>query len=200
VAAPAAVQAVGVPRLLGRLAPVAPAAFVVEAAALVTSAAEAGASDSVLNGGGGGDGSTLGPTGGMFTTATTGPSVTISYMLPASTLAAIIVSNSTGEGPGKALENKAPAIQTAVDTNPPQTASACADIADYLGLVNAQTDKKLTQAEADRRQQLGRRTRLLRNLDQREGQASQQPRPPAARRSRPQRATSSNEPAPRLRA
>src|SRR6516162_9097921 len=41
VAAPAAVQEVAAPRLLGRLAPVAPEAFVVEAAAPVTSAAEA---------------------------------------------------------------------------------------------------------------------------------------------------------------
>jgi hypothetical protein len=33
--------------------------------------------------------------------------------------------------------------------NAGQTATACADISDYLGLVKAQANKKLTQADAD---------------------------------------------------
>jgi len=98
------------------------------------------------NGGGGGGGSSFGPTGSVFTTATTGPAVTISYVLTASDLAGILVSDSAGKGPGKALANKAAAIQAAV--GPPQTATACAGIADYLGLVNAQTGKHLSASDA----------------------------------------------------
>ena len=105
-----------------------------------------GASGNVVNGGGGGGGSSFGPTGSVFATATTGPSVTISYTVPASALAATLVSDSTGKGPGKALPEKAAAIQTAVTAG--QTATACAGIADYLGLVNAQTGKHLTASDA----------------------------------------------------
>jgi len=68
---------------------------------------------------------------------------------PASALAATLVSDSTGKGPGKALQNKAAAIEAAVNANPPQTATACADITDYLDLVKAQTNKKLTEAQAN---------------------------------------------------
>ena len=64
----------------------------------------------------------------------------------ASRLAAQLVSDSTGVGPGRALAHKASAIQAAV--NDGQTATACADITDYLGLVRAQTGKKLTTSEA----------------------------------------------------
>jgi hypothetical protein len=65
----------------------------------------------------------------------------------ASGLAANLVTDSTGIGPGKALENKATAIQAAVNATPPQTATACAGITDYLGLVNAQTGKKLSAGQ-----------------------------------------------------
>ena len=70
------------------------------------------------------------------------------YVETTSDLATTLVADSTGIGPGKALPNKAAAIQTAVNANPPQTATACAGITDYLGLVKAQTGKKLTQPEA----------------------------------------------------
>ena len=87
------------------------------------------------------------PTGGSASTDSTGtPTVSISYTVPASALAATLVSDSTAKGPGKALENKAAAIQAAVNAG--QTTTACADITDYLGLVKAQTGKKLTPAEA----------------------------------------------------
>jgi hypothetical protein len=105
-----------------------------------------GCSGGPCNGGGGGGGSSFGPTGSVFTTATTGPSVAISYALSASALAAILVSDSAGKGPGKALAHKAAAIQAAVTAG--QTATACADITDYLGLVNAQTGKKLSASDA----------------------------------------------------
>ncbi len=45
----------------------------------------------------------------------------------------------TGNGPGKALANKATAIQTAV--NAANKATACAGITYYLGLDRAQTGK-----------------------------------------------------------
>jgi hypothetical protein len=105
-----------------------------------------GSSGSVVNGGGGGGGSSFGPIGSVFATATTAASVAISYTLPASDLAAILVSDSAGKGPGKALAEKAAAIQAAV--NAAQTATACAGITDYLGLVNAQTGKKLSASDA----------------------------------------------------
>ena len=44
------------------------------------------------------------------------------------------------------MADKATAIQTAV--NSAQTATACSDISDYLGLVKAQTKKSLTNSEA----------------------------------------------------
>ena len=50
---------------------------------------------------------------------------------------------------GGALAQKAIAIQTAVNAKPRQTATACADITDYLALVKAQTNKKLTLAQAN---------------------------------------------------
>jgi hypothetical protein len=68
-------------------------------------------------------------------------------LLSPADLAAQLVADSTGKGPGKALANKATAIQTAVNAG--QTATACAGITDYLGLVNAQTGKKLTPEQAD---------------------------------------------------
>jgi hypothetical protein len=96
-------------------------------------------------GGGGGGGSSFGISGLTNETATTAAaSVTISYTASASALAATLVSDSTGKAPGTALADKATAIQTAVNASPPQTATACADITDYLGLVKAQTGKKLT--------------------------------------------------------
>ena len=61
-------------------------------------------------------------------------------------LAATLVSDATGVGPGKALFDKAAAIQIAVTAG--ATSTACAGITDFLGLVNAQTGKKLTMAQA----------------------------------------------------
>jgi hypothetical protein len=50
------------------------------------------------------------------------------------------------KGPGTALADKATAIQTAVNAG--NKATACAGITDYLGLVKAQTGKKLSAADA----------------------------------------------------
>ena len=52
-------------------------------------------------------------------------------------LAATLVSDATGVGPGRALFDKATAIQAAVTAG--DTSTACASITDFLGLVNAQT-------------------------------------------------------------
>jgi hypothetical protein len=82
----------------------------------------------------------------VFATATTAASVAISYTLTASDLAATLVSDSTGVAPGTALADKAAAIQAAVNAG--QTAIACADITDYLGLVKAQTGKKLSASDS----------------------------------------------------
>ena len=101
--------------------------------------------------GGGGAGSSFWPSDVTGTslnpnpTATGPASVTISY--PASTLAAQLVTASAGKGPGKALADKAAAIQAAVNAG--QTATGCADITDYLGLVKAQTRKTLDTAQAN---------------------------------------------------
>jgi hypothetical protein len=62
-------------------------------------------------------------------------------------LAPPLVDASTGVGPGKALANKAAAIQTAVNAG--QTAHACTRIKDYLALVEAQSGKKLTTEQAN---------------------------------------------------
>jgi hypothetical protein len=76
-----------------------------------------------------------------------GPLASAELFSSAADLAAQLVTDSTGKGPGKALANKATAIQTAVNAG--QTATACADITDYLALVKAQTGKKLTSAQAN---------------------------------------------------
>jgi hypothetical protein len=96
---------------------------------------------------------TLLPDGKVLVAAGIGSNVSLlasaelfSLLSPAD-LAAQLVADSTGKGPGKALANKATAIQTAVNAG--QTATACAGITDYLGLVNAQTGKKLTPEQAD---------------------------------------------------
>jgi hypothetical protein len=69
------------------------------------------------------------------------------YVSPsASGLAAQLVTDADHLGPGHALADKAAAIQTAV--NAEDTATACADITDFLGLVTAQTGKKLSQSDA----------------------------------------------------
>jgi hypothetical protein len=67
---------------------------------------------------------------------------------PASDLAAKLVTDTKHLKPGTALVDKATAIQAAVNANPQQTATACADITEFLGLVKAQTGKKLTKAQA----------------------------------------------------
>jgi hypothetical protein len=54
-----------------------------------------------------------------------------------------LVADSAGKGPGTALADKAAAIQAAVNAG--QTATACAGITNYLGLVKAQTGKNLTR-------------------------------------------------------
>jgi hypothetical protein len=65
----------------------------------------------------------------------------------ASALAAKLVSDADHLKPGTALADKATAMQTAVNAG--QTATACADITNLLGLVTAQTGKKLSPANAD---------------------------------------------------
>jgi hypothetical protein len=75
--------------------------------------------------------------------------VAISYTASASTLAAQLVTDADHLPPGAALAKKATAIQTAVNTG--QTATACAGVTNFLGLVQAQTGKKkpkLTQEQA----------------------------------------------------
>ena len=64
----------------------------------------------------------------------------------AAELAPPLAADSIGIGPGKALANKATAIQTAVNAG--QTARACARITAYLALVKAHTGKKLTTDQA----------------------------------------------------
>jgi hypothetical protein len=98
--------------------------------------------------GGGGGGSNLVPEGGEAKLAKFGvaASVTFTYTASANALAAILVSHSIGQGPGHALADKAAAIQAAVNAG--QTAIACSDITEYLGLVKAQTGKKLTETQA----------------------------------------------------
>ena len=99
-------------------------------------------------GGGGGGGSSYGVGPGLSNEMTTSDpaSVTISYTVSAPDLAAQLLSDSAGKGPGMALAGKANAIQAAVDAG--QTGSACAGISTYLMLVNAQTGKKLGSADA----------------------------------------------------
>ena len=63
-------------------------------------------------------------------------------MQTAQNVAQTLLTQTMGLKPGTALTDKATAIQAAVDASPPQTATACADITDYLGLVTAQTGKK----------------------------------------------------------
>ena len=65
---------------------------------------------------------------------------------PAIVLAAKLVSDTNHLAPGMALSAKATAIQTAVNSG--ATATACADISNFLGLVKAQTGKKLTTVQA----------------------------------------------------
>jgi hypothetical protein len=65
-------------------------------------------------------------------------------MTPATTLAAQLVSDADHLSPGTALADKATAMQAAVTAG--DTATACADITDFLGLVKAQTKKKLSAA------------------------------------------------------
>jgi hypothetical protein len=101
-----------------------------------------------FRGGGGGGGSSFG-VGGLTNETTTSAqaSVTINYTTTSSALAATLVSDSIGKGPGNSLGDKAAAIQAAVNAG--QTAIACAGITDYLGLVKAQTGKKLTETQAN---------------------------------------------------
>jgi hypothetical protein len=68
------------------------------------------------------------------------------YVETAGDLAAQLVSDTDHLKPGKALASKAAAIQAAVNAG--DTATACADISDYLGLVQSQTGKKLTTTQA----------------------------------------------------
>jgi hypothetical protein len=84
--------------------------------------------------------------GGVGSSGVLASAELFSLLTPAD-LAAQLVADSSGKGPGKALADKATAIQTAVNAG--QTATACAGITDYLGLVKAQTGKKLTIAQAN---------------------------------------------------
>jgi hypothetical protein len=87
-----------------------------------------------------------GGVGGVLTGITTLASAELFSAPTALELAPPLVADSTGMGPGKALANKATAIQTAV--NAEQTAHACTRIKDYLALVKAQTGKKLSTDQA----------------------------------------------------
>ena len=78
--------------------------------------------------------------------------VTITYTLNANTLAAQLVTDADHLPPGAALAKKAAAIQTAVNAG--NTATACAGITDFLGLVNAQTGKKRAKLNQDQATQL----------------------------------------------
>lgn len=68
------------------------------------------------------------------------------YVVTPSDQAATLVGDARNVKPGTALTDKALAIQTAVDAG--QTATACANITQFLGLVKAQTAKKLTTSTA----------------------------------------------------
>jgi hypothetical protein len=57
-----------------------------------------------------------------------------------------LVNDTIGLKPGTALNDKATAIQAAVNAG--DTATACADITNFLGLVKAQTGKKLNATQA----------------------------------------------------
>ena len=65
---------------------------------------------------------------------------------PAPVLAAQLVHDADHLAPGTALASKAAAIQTAVNSG--ATATACADITNFLALVQAQTGTKLTKPQA----------------------------------------------------
>ena len=78
------------------------------------------------------------------TTPIFGASVSISYTGP-SDLAATLVTDVDRLKPGR-LGSLARRIQTAVNAG--NTATACAGIANFLGVVEVQTGKKLTQAQA----------------------------------------------------
>jgi hypothetical protein len=116
-----------------------------------------GSSSDAGGGGGGSDygdpsvsGFSVTPKAGTATGAGPGAgeaNVVLTYTT-ASGLAATLVSHSNGVAPGTALADKATAIQTAVNADPSQTATACADITNYLGLVKAQTNKKLSASNA----------------------------------------------------
>jgi hypothetical protein len=71
------------------------------------------------------------------------------YTPSVSGLAATLAKHAHLLAPGTALADKAAAIQTAVNASPPQTATACAGITNLLGLVNAQTGKKLSAKDAN---------------------------------------------------
>ena len=75
--------------------------------------------------------------GGWSLDFTAGPDV--------SSIAAKLVADSDHVKPGTGLADKAAAIQAAVNANDPAT--ACAAIANYLGLVKAQTGKKLNSTQ-----------------------------------------------------
>jgi hypothetical protein len=89
-----------------------------------------------------------GGVGGVLTGITTLASAELFSAPTALELAPPLVADSTGIGPGKALANKATAIQAAVNAG--QTARACGRIGGYLALVKAQTGKKLSTDQATR--------------------------------------------------
>ena len=67
-------------------------------------------------------------------------------LVTAGEAAATLVSDATGLAPGSALAHQATAIQAAVNRG--DTATTCTGITDFLGLVQSQTGKKLSQANA----------------------------------------------------
>ena len=130
----------------GAPTPAGPAAAACTAAAAAATTTLTGLPGTVLAVVAVGAGPNLVPPGATSALTTDPAQLTISYTLSASDLAAKLVSDSGGKGPGRALADKAAAIQTAVTAG--NKASACAGITDYLGLVNAQTGKKLGRADA----------------------------------------------------
>jgi Galactose oxidase, central domain/Kelch motif len=87
-----------------------------------------------------------GGVGGVLTSFTALASAELFSAPTALELAPPLVADSTGVGPGKALANKATAIQAAVNAG--QTAHVCTRIKDYLALVKAHTGKKLSTDQA----------------------------------------------------
>jgi hypothetical protein len=87
------------------------------------------------------------PSGGLLATANALDDTVSVFAPSASGQAAALVTATAGLAPGSALSSKALAMHTAVNAG--QTATACADITNFLGLVTSQTGKKLSASNAE---------------------------------------------------